>query len=66
MKALSDDLNTPRAIAELHRLAKFAREGDARTKELMTNSVATLDLTVQSARNKVVTGLRLLGIDSGI
>ncbi|WP_022723671.1 cysteine--tRNA ligase [Rhodopseudomonas sp. B29] len=63
MKALSDDLNTPRAIAELHRLAKFAREGDARTKELMTNSVATLDLTVQSARNKVVTGLRLLGID---
>jgi cysteinyl-tRNA synthetase len=38
IRALSDDLNTPSAIAEMHKLAEFARRGDREAAQLLHDS----------------------------
>jgi cysteinyl-tRNA synthetase len=58
--ALSDDLNTPRAIAELHRLLKVARYGDADAAETGTETQGRASL---QAAQQLGAGLMFLGID---
>jgi cysteinyl-tRNA synthetase len=65
MEALLDDLNTPRAIAELHRLLKVAREGAADLVGRMSRPGAMLNEADHLAANQLASGLRLLGIDIG-
>ncbi len=38
IRALSDDLNTPRALAEMHKLAEFARKGDIAAAQSLHDS----------------------------
>jgi len=65
MEALLDDLNTPRAIAELHRLLKVAREGVADLAGRMSRPGAMLTSGDDLAAKQLAAGLRLLGIDIG-
>jgi cysteinyl-tRNA synthetase len=63
MEALLDDLNTPRAIAELHRLLNVARDGSFKLAGRMSRPRAMLDDTTHLANRQIAAGLRLLGID---
>ncbi len=58
--ALSDDLNTPRAIAELHRLLKVARYGDADAVDMGTEAQGRAAF---QAAQQLGAGLMFLGID---
>jgi cysteinyl-tRNA synthetase len=52
--ALSDDLNTPMAIAEMHKLAEFARKGDLTAATLLYDSgrwLGILDMYLTSSSN---------------
>jgi cysteinyl-tRNA synthetase len=63
IEAMYDDLNTPRAIAELHRLYKLAR---AKIGELAARSKisgATIRDSDFLAKEQLLAGLRFLGID---
>jgi cysteinyl-tRNA synthetase len=63
MEALLDDLNTPRAISELHRLLNIARGGAIDLASRMSRPGAMLDDTAYLANRQLTAGLRLLGID---
>jgi cysteinyl-tRNA synthetase len=62
MAALLDDLNTPRAITELHRLVNVAREKGANLTARMSGPRAMSDAD-QLTGGQLVAGLGLLGID---
>jgi cysteinyl-tRNA synthetase len=63
IEAISDDINTPRAITELHRLAKLA-EGNARAvADQVKNGPLMLQDGQQIAARQLTAGLALLGID---
>jgi cysteinyl-tRNA synthetase len=63
MDALQDDLNTPRAIAELHRLSGFAQRGAHELADRMAVPGALLTEEDISPRVQLAAGLRYLGID---
>jgi cysteinyl-tRNA synthetase len=63
--AIADDLNTPRAIAELHRLARLA-EGEARSasdRAAKDNDTVLVAVDRHVHARQLTTGLALLGID---
>lgn len=62
--AMLDDLNTPRAIAELHRLAKLAR-GEPLVPVSTRGPTPTLSDEYGDARRQLASGLSMLGIDIG-
>ena len=61
--ALLDDLNTPRAIAELHRLMRLARQSADVVSARSTRPGAMLEPDDTSAAQQLYAGLALLGID---
>ena len=61
--ALLDDLNTPLAIAELHRLLKLAQIESAEMADRMSAPGAMLSDSDYLAARQVGAGLRLLGLD---
>ena len=63
MDALLDDLNTPRAIAELHRLYKVARANLSDLADRAARPGATLRESDFFAAEQLLAGLRFLGID---
>jgi cysteinyl-tRNA synthetase len=63
MDALLDDLNTPRAIAELHRLYKVARSNIADLADRAQKPDATIRESDFLAAEQLLAGLRFLGID---
>jgi cysteinyl-tRNA synthetase len=63
MDALLDDLNTPRAIAELHRLYKVARSNIADLADRAQKPNATIRDSDFQAAEQLLAGLRFLGID---
>jgi len=63
MDALYDDLNTPRAIAELHRLHKVAREGVTAVAHRAIGENATVSDDDHAAAHQLAAGLMFLGID---
>jgi cysteinyl-tRNA synthetase len=63
MDALNDDLNTPRAIAELHRLQKVSREAVVELGDRMLVPGAMLQGSEFEAAHQLGAGLALLGID---
>jgi cysteinyl-tRNA synthetase len=63
MEAILDDLNTPRAIAELHRLLNAARNGAGHLAARMSRPGAMLDDSTHLANKQLAAGLRLLGIE---
>ena len=63
MEAILDDLNTPRAIAELHRLLNVARGGGVQLARRMSRPGAMLDDTTHLANRQIAAGLKFLGID---
>ena len=63
LDALQDDLNTPRAIAELHRLAGLAQRRVHELPERMTSSAAILSDQEIAPAAQLAAGLRYLGID---
>ncbi|WP_315766568.1 MULTISPECIES: cysteine--tRNA ligase [unclassified Bradyrhizobium] len=63
VNALLDDLNTPRAIAELHRLLKLARNSQAHLVGRMSQPGAIMSDDDWLAGEQLAAGLRLLGID---
>src|SRR5450631_848949 len=63
MDALLDDLNTPRAIAELHRLYKVARANVSELADRATKPGATLGDSDFVAAEQLLAGLRFLGIE---
>jgi cysteinyl-tRNA synthetase len=63
MDALEDDLNTPRAIAELHRLSQLAQRGAHDLTDRMTKLGAVLgDLEVSPAA-QLAAALKFIGLD---
>ncbi|MBI4921026.1 MAG: cysteine--tRNA ligase [Devosia nanyangense] len=63
-EALLDDLNTPRAIAELHRLLKLARFGTQEMAKRMSRAGAMLREDDYLAAKQLAAGLLFLGIDT--
>jgi cysteinyl-tRNA synthetase len=63
LDALNDDLNTPRAIAELHRLLKAARDDVGNLVGRMRHPGAMLRDTDFDAARQLAAGLSFLGID---
>ncbi|MGJ4950116.1 cysteine--tRNA ligase [Bradyrhizobium sp. HKCCYLS20291] len=63
LDALLDDLNTPRAIAELHRLLKLARNRQAHLTERMSRPGAIMSGDDWLAAEQLAAGLEILGID---
>jgi cysteinyl-tRNA synthetase len=63
MAALEDDLNTPRAIAELHRLYNVAKKRSELTAEQMTGGVARMDNETYQANEQLAAALSFIGID---
>ena len=61
--ALQDDLNTPRAIAELHRLSGLAQRGAHELTGRMTSAGAMLRDEDFAPAAQLAAGLRYLGID---
>jgi cysteinyl-tRNA synthetase len=61
--ALRDDLNTPRAIAELHRLLNAAKGSALNLADRMSRPGAMLAPDTYLAANQLGAGLMLLGID---
>jgi len=62
MAALLDDLNTPLAVAELHRLSRLAREGAHELAERMGKPGARLDASTHLPARQLWAGLKLLGV----
>ena len=57
--ALSDDLNTPMAIAEMHKLAEYARKGDSTAAKSLYDSgqwLGILDMYLMSSSNRASVG----------
>jgi cysteinyl-tRNA synthetase len=63
IEALFDDLNTPRAIAELHRLYKVARGQMSELAERATKPGAIVQDSDFVAAEQLLAGLRFLGIE---
>jgi cysteinyl-tRNA synthetase len=63
MDALLDDLNTPRAIAELHRLYKVARASISEIADRAREPNATIKSGDFLAAEQLLAGLRFLGIE---
>lgn len=63
MDAMLDDLNTPRAIAELHRLYKVARSDIADLADRAQKPNATIRGSDFRAAEQLLAGLCFLGID---
>ena len=63
LDALQDDLNTPNAIAELHRLSVTARKNVFELSERMKTSGALLESSDYSAGHQLDSCLKFLGID---
>ena len=63
MDALSDDLNTPRAIAELHRLSQLSQRGAHERTDRMTKPGAVLSDVEGSPAAQLAAGLRFIGLD---
>jgi len=63
MESLLDDLNTPRAIAELHRLSKLSRDGWDAISDKAEKRGATLQDSDFEAASQLAAGLNFLGID---
>ena len=63
LDAVNDDLNTPRAIAELHRLLNEAKESAWALAERMKRPGAMLTEETYSAANQLAAGLFFFGID---
>ena len=63
MTAMYDDLNTPLAIAELHRLLKVARDNTYELAERMAKPGALMDATTFAPGQQLWASLKLLGID---
>jgi cysteinyl-tRNA synthetase len=63
LEAMYDDLNTPRAIAELHRLLKASRDGAFELAGRMSRPGAMLKDSDFSAAEKLAACLSFLGID---
>lgn len=61
--ALHDDLNTPRAIAELHRLYKVARANISEIADRAISPGATIQDSDFVAKEQLLAGLRFLGIE---
>ncbi|HWM31810.1 MAG TPA: cysteine--tRNA ligase [Methyloceanibacter sp.] len=63
LDALGDDLNTPRAITELHRLFNLARNEAFEMSERMARPGAMLNDRDYSASHSLAASLRFIGID---
>ncbi len=63
LEAMHDDLNTPRAIAELHRLLRVSRGAVSELAERMALPGAMLRGSEFSAAEQLYAGLKFLGID---
>ncbi|MDE2374764.1 MAG: hypothetical protein KGL96_11090, partial [Hyphomicrobiales bacterium] len=63
LEAMHDDLNTPRAIAELHRLLKASKEGAFELTDRMSRPGAMLIDSDFSAAEQLAAGLDYLGIN---
>ena len=63
LAAMCDDLNTPLAIAELHRLTKLARDGAYDLAAKMTTPNARFDPLADSPGRQLWASLEVLGID---
>ncbi|MGZ8415713.1 MAG: cysteine--tRNA ligase [Methyloceanibacter sp.] len=63
LDALNDDLNTPRAITELHRLLKVARDEAFEMAETMAVPGAMLQDSSYAAARSLAASLRFIGID---
>jgi cysteinyl-tRNA synthetase len=63
VEALSDDLNTPLAISELHRLLRLARTGTDEMLQKMSRPGAMLTDEDYSSSRQLAAGLRWIGID---
>ena len=61
LEAMADDLNTPRAVAELHRLQKAARDGANVLATRMARPGAMLDESDFLPASQLAAGLSLLG-----
>jgi len=65
LDALLDDLNTPRAMAELHRLSKAARREAYGTAEASVGGTGIVDQDSNLAARQLASSLRLIGIEIG-
>ncbi len=63
LDALLDDMNTPRAIAELHRLSGLAQRGTDELTDRMTKSGAILGEADIAPSAQLAAGLRFLGLE---
>jgi cysteinyl-tRNA synthetase len=63
LEAMHDDLNTPRAIAELHHLLKVSRGAASELAGRMARPGAILQGSEFSAAEQLYAGLKFLGID---
>jgi cysteinyl-tRNA synthetase len=63
MDAMFDDLNTPRAIVEMHRLLKSAKDSSMNLAARMSRSGAMLEDADYSAAEQLAACLQFLGID---
>jgi cysteinyl-tRNA synthetase len=65
LDAMLDDLNTPRAIAELHRLQKLSQAGASFMAERMSKPGAMASDESYTAARQLAVGLQFLGIEIG-
>lgn len=65
LDALHDDLNTPRAITELHRLLKVSRDNASELAVRMASPGAMLQDSDYQAAGSLAASLSFLGIDIG-
>ena len=63
MDALADDLNTPRAIAELHRLLQLAQRGAHELADRMAKPGAVLGDLEASPAAQLAAALQFIGLD---
>src|SRR5207302_762791 len=52
LEALSDDLNTPMAIAEMHKLAEVARKGDLQAAQSLHQAGKFLGVFTEGLRSR--------------
>jgi cysteinyl-tRNA synthetase len=64
-EAMLDDLNTPRALAELHRLQQAARVGASAMAERASRSTVWLEDSDYEPARQLSASLAMLGIDIG-
>ncbi len=63
LDALTDDLNLPRALAELHRLGHRARDGARELADAMAKPSAVVTADSRMAAKQLTVSLALLGFD---